>query len=38
MPKVMRQLTEEGMTILVVTHEVGFACEVAEAVVSWATA
>jgi polar amino acid transport system ATP-binding protein len=31
--KVMRQLAEEGMTMVVVTHEMGFAREVADRVV-----
>jgi polar amino acid transport system ATP-binding protein len=31
--KVMRQLAEEGMTMIVVTHEMGFAREVAERVI-----
>jgi polar amino acid transport system ATP-binding protein len=31
--RVMRELAEEGMTMLVVTHEVGFARQVADAVV-----
>ncbi len=31
--KVMRQLAEEGMTMMVVTHEMGFAREVAERVI-----
>jgi polar amino acid transport system ATP-binding protein len=31
--KVMRQLAEEGMTMLVVTHEMGFAREVADRVI-----
>jgi ABC-type polar amino acid transport system ATPase subunit len=30
--KVMRQLAEEGMTMLVVTHEMGFARDVADRV------
>jgi ABC-type polar amino acid transport system ATPase subunit len=30
---VMRQLAEEGMTMIVVTHEMGFAREVADHVV-----
>jgi ABC-type polar amino acid transport system ATPase subunit len=31
--KVMRQLAEEGMTMVVVTHEMGFAREVADRVI-----
>ena len=31
--KVMRQLAEEGMTMIVVTHEMGFAREVGDALV-----
>src|SRR5947209_8804693 len=31
--KVMRQLAEEGMTMVVVTHEMGFAREVADHVI-----
>jgi polar amino acid transport system ATP-binding protein len=31
--KVMRQLAEEGMTMVVVTHEMGFAREVADQVI-----
>uniref|UniRef100_UPI0039790B48 ATP-binding cassette domain-containing protein n=1 Tax=Salmonella sp. SAL04281 TaxID=3159859 RepID=UPI0039790B48 len=31
--KVMRQLAEEGMTMVVVTHEMGFARDVADEVI-----
>jgi polar amino acid transport system ATP-binding protein len=31
--KVMRQLAEEGMTMVVVTHEMGFAAEVADRII-----
>jgi polar amino acid transport system ATP-binding protein len=31
--RVMRQLAEEGMTMIVVTHEMGFAREVADRVI-----
>ena len=31
--QVMKELAEEGMTMVVVTHEMGFACEVADRVV-----
>jgi polar amino acid transport system ATP-binding protein len=31
--KVMRQLADEGMTMVVVTHEMGFAREVADHVI-----
>jgi polar amino acid transport system ATP-binding protein len=35
---VMRQLKKDGMTMLVVTHEMGFAREVADRVCSWMAA
>lgn len=35
---VMRQLAEEGMTMLVVTHEMGFARNVSSRPFSWRTA
>jgi hypothetical protein len=35
---VMRQLAREGMTMMVVTHEIGFAREVADSWFSWRTA
>lgn len=31
--QVMKKLAEEGMTMLVVTHEMGFACEVADRII-----
>lgn len=33
--EVMKQLAQEGMTMVVVTHEMGFAREVANRVFSW---
>ena len=36
--QVMRQLAEQGQTMLVVTHEMGFAREVADRVSSWISA